>query len=614
MKPWYETDIQRFQMEISSLKALNVSVEIDNPASEAGVLRLTLKIEGDNPVFDLPDKSQELVLQAVYPDMFPFFRPHVFAYDLSLPRHQNPFQKNLCLLERISDAWLPDYTLGWLLQTQLAKAIKEGSITDPEQLLAKGDEQAEPENEYYPVNNDCPLIFDSSGFSTDLYDGEVPQVLGHITYGLEPKKIFPLGIAALKTYDTNNNLLSCLPKTVADTHSDILTGQVFRFSERPPFGEALADRDWILGKLKEHGVDFRFEKRVLRKHATSGNKVDIRGLIAINFPEEVSPGVKKMTGWVFILLFEIKIRRLQKGRSFYDPPNQGGLYPHPIHVVSSEVNVRIPKLKSLRDKTISIVGLGALGAPMVIEFAKAGVGEIRILDYDIVDAATSVRWPFGLAVAGKYKTDVLKDFIASNYPATKIKELNIKLGDLRALGSTPTEFFTDNHLPMMEQFFTNCSIIIDASAEPAISHYLCFRAVKSAVPFISVWATEGALGGSILRTIPNSAEACWMCYQWYGVDRAVPIPPHDPSGKIQPIGCGDLSFTGAGFDLQNLAVAGVRMAVSTLCNGVDGGYPFLEKNLHILRLVDEQGVTIAPWWEAVLLKKHPKCVYCNFQE
>ena len=48
----------------------------------------------------------------VEPEAFPLFRPEVFAEELSLPRHQNPLAKNLCLLPRPSQFWDVSKTIG----------------------------------------------------------------------------------------------------------------------------------------------------------------------------------------------------------------------------------------------------------------------------------------------------------------------------------------------------------------------------------------------------------------------------------------------------------------------------------------------------------------------
>ena len=63
----------------------------------------------------------------------------------------------------------------------------------------------------------------------------------------------------------------------------------------------------------------------------------------------------------------------------------------------TDLFTRIPELKPLREKTVAVFGLGCLGAPSVLEFARAGVECIRLVDFDVVDPATGVRWPLGFS-------------------------------------------------------------------------------------------------------------------------------------------------------------------------------------------------------------------------
>src|SRR5437764_687030 len=60
-------------------------------------------------------KGETIALRIVYPDLFPYYRPEVFAPGLSLGRHQNPFDSNLCLLEAPSRAWGTTETAAWLV-------------------------------------------------------------------------------------------------------------------------------------------------------------------------------------------------------------------------------------------------------------------------------------------------------------------------------------------------------------------------------------------------------------------------------------------------------------------------------------------------------------------
>jgi hypothetical protein len=96
--------------------------------------------------------------------------------------------------------------------------------------------------------------------------------------------------------------------------------------------------------------------------------------------------------------------------------------------------------------------------------------------------------------------------------------------------------------------------------------------------------------------------------QWQS-DNADLVPPADSNGEIQPPGCGDITFTGAGFDLQQISLAGVRLAISTLCRGNENAYPDCAWDWAVLKLVNEHGIPIPPNWIAQPLIAHPDCPY-----
>lgn len=99
-----------------------------------------------------------------------------------------------------------------------------------------------------------------------------------------------------------------------------------------------------------------------------------------------------------------------------------------------------------------------------------------------------------------------------------------------------------------------------------------------------------------------------MCLQHATTDGTVPSPPSDPSGDVQPRGCADPTFTGAGFDVAEVALNGVRLAVSALVGGLYGGYPEADWDVAIISFRDESGREIMPQWQTFKLHRHPLCL------
>ncbi len=87
-------------------------------------------------------------LDVVYLDTFPRTRITVFAPDLDLERHQQPFTKNLCVLAQGSDQWHPRWLAATVVSEQVPRLL--GLLTGPEETLRDEEEpQGEPFTDYY---------------------------------------------------------------------------------------------------------------------------------------------------------------------------------------------------------------------------------------------------------------------------------------------------------------------------------------------------------------------------------------------------------------------------------------------------------------------------------
>jgi molybdopterin/thiamine biosynthesis adenylyltransferase len=266
-----------------------------------------------------------------------------------------------------------------------------------------------------------------------------------------------------------------------------------------------------------------------------------------------------------------------------------------------DLTTRIPELLKLQDKTVTVIGAGCLGAPSILEFARNGVGKLRIIDFDVVEAGTIIRWPFGIHSVGNLKTKVLNEFIKNNYPFTKVEELTKRIGEVR---ESPSQI---SDLDILNQALNNTDLIYDASAEIGIQHLLSDLAKENNIPYLSISTTYGAWGGIILRIRPQKTEGCWNCYMNYLNDGHIPTPYSDPAGEVQPMGCASPTFTGSSFDSGMIALGGVRLAMSTLTENEEKGYPKFEWDAAIINMRDQNGNAITPSWQTFEIKKHPSC-------
>ena len=269
----------------------------------------------------------------------------------------------------------------------------------------------------------------------------------------------------------------------------------------------------------------------------------------------------------------------------------------------ADLSSRIPELASLKNRRVVVMGLGGIGAPSAIEFARSGVGELRVLDRDIIEPGTVVRWPLGFAAVGVSKAAAISQFVAVNYPYTNVTAQHHLIGNALNVGVSDLE--------ILDKLLDGVDLVYDATAEPGLQHLFSDLAAERGVAYICASTTPGAWGGLIARICPKQTDGCWNCLQWHLMDSSIPTPPNYPRGMVQPRGCADPTFIGAGFDVSQVALAGVRLAVATLCHGLNGGYPDFDWDVGVLELRDGDGQAIASRWNTFPLSRHSKCTCAN---
>lgn len=271
-----------------------------------------------------------------------------------------------------------------------------------------------------------------------------------------------------------------------------------------------------------------------------------------------------------------------------------------------DLAARIPELQPLRHKTIAVFGLGCLGAPGVLEFARSGAGCIRLVDHDCVDPATAVRWPIGFTAAGWKKVDVLCDRLAQDYPYTRAEPFDFRVGAVRK----PDE---PSQQSQIEKIISGADLVYDATGELGVQHFLTDCAWRRGVAYVGVSGTLGGWGGKVFRIRRRTGVGCWHCYRLACEEGCIPEPASAPDsqGTVQPAGCADPTFTGAGFDMLQVAMMGVRMAAATLCEGVLNAYPSFAWDVVHISLRAPNAALIAPEFRVYNISAHPRCPQCN---
>jgi len=83
--------------------------------------------------------------------------------------------------------------------------------------------------------------------------------------------------------------------------------------------------------------------------------------------------------------------------------------------------------KKLRNSTIGIAGLGGLGSNAAIALARAGIGRLVLVDFDVIEESNLTRQYYFTDQIGKPKTIALQDNIKKINPNVIIDSYDEKL-------------------------------------------------------------------------------------------------------------------------------------------------------------------------------------------
>lgn len=570
---WYDEYPERLEFELLALKSAGFSFEEDTERRAAGQLVLFVAY---------PISVVEHRLTVVFPPNYPYFAFQVFAPTLNLAHHQDPFSKLLCFVAGIDSEWNASTdTVAKYLLDRLPEVIKAGMGVA---AVSEAHEGAPITG--YMANNFQP----GSLVITAEWNLPIDQIRGHLRIGLEPG------------YDPNA-LLRCAVHEVHDLDGHLLGEADAAIKARYP-GSLNARWVRLPGPPKSSGT-----LQLLADAISIWPELNIPvtregpDVLGIVFRDEAL--YKEMHDlWIFV------VRRRDRdvaprGRKRLPPGDQYTYYlARPDRGGRDDVQARVPRLKALSNKTASVFGLGALGSTVAWQLARAGVGHLRLIDYDFVQVGNSPRWMIGKTAAGFQKAQVLSQDIAKNYPFVESLPIELKVGASYPIETTQTQLNYQEEL--MEQALKNTNLIVDCTVEFTVQHFLSDLAWKLGIPYIWVSGTPGSWGGIVGRAIRGKTSGCWKCFRHNQFEGVYPTPAFEEGPNVQPVGCFSPTFTGTGFDMDSVALEAVRLAVSTLSLGDETGYPDFAWDVGIVDLWRD-GHPITPHWETFPLDKNKAC-------
>lgn len=85
--------------------------------------------------------------------------------------------------------------------------------------------------------------------------------------------------------------------------------------------------------------------------------------------------------------------------------------------------------KKFASASVVVCGLGGLGSNIAVSLARAGIGNIHLIDFDRVDVSNLNRQQYFVSQLGEYKTDALLNNLKNISPYTVITSQCVKLNE-----------------------------------------------------------------------------------------------------------------------------------------------------------------------------------------
>jgi hypothetical protein len=559
---------------------------------EAGYAVLDVRPSG-NGIYELlveaPDEKTgvgQVELRIDLPASYPYMPPTVFADGLSLSHHQHPFSRNLCLIERSTKNWIPEWHVAGLLDNQLKRAIAAGDAAPGEGI--EEFEQGEPYSAYYSYRVNSALLSDVQGLAPSPGDN------GKISVSLLSDPVAEQRLVGTLDEIAINGIAHARERVTAvfgRFGPDRLAGR-WVMLDRPPATNDASEM-WALAEAAD----------VL--HASPNNCSDrtVREVRLVAFPEEHgynSTGI----GWVFLVKEHGAThgsRQDRRSRGAQREPDRYHLLPV-YRAGRDDLVYRSPEARGLESKAVMVIGCGAIGSVLVEHLARAGVGHFHLVDFDQLEPGNVSRHACGMDMAGTNKVIALARRVLEVNPYAEVAPVAAAIGATFASGGEVTE--TD----ALKAAMKSVDLVIDATAEIGVQEYTSTLSRSVGTTWLSADGTQGVGGGCVAR-VDAGSDACFSCLCWHQYEESLPTPIKVETGLVQPAGCASPTFTGTGFDLAVISLQAARVAVGALLRGVPGGYPEDGHDVYVLEMRDEHGEPCPPAWRGYELQRHPRCPY-----
>ncbi|MGZ8890817.1 MAG: HesA/MoeB/ThiF family protein [Nitrososphaeraceae archaeon] len=257
-------------------------------------------------------------------------------------------------------------------------------------------------------------------------------------------------------------------------------------------------------------------------------------------------------------------------------------------------------------KNVAIIGLGSGGSLIALYLAKSGIGNLTLIDGDVIMDHNIVRHICSLKDVGRFKTLAVKDHILDRVPTIKITTVE-----------KPFSRENKNIEAFFDFLLSKVDLIVSATGDNIMNDTINEFSYKRNIPIIFAGAFEKITGGIMIRIDPRKKSICYKCiYKKYGDDTIFQKPQVIDKNYIKNYGRDVkdmLTQPGLGIDIDLITLPTVKFILSTLLEEKDIDQSFKSDIYYWFNksLPDRKVETFVLYQEDRILEKIPDCHICS---
>jgi molybdopterin/thiamine biosynthesis adenylyltransferase len=209
-------------------------------------------------------------------------------------------------------------------------------------------------------------------------------------------------------------------------------------------------------------------------------------------------------------------------------------------------------MDGLQDKTIAVVGCGAVGSHTIERIASLGVGHFRLVDSESLESSNLYRHVLGISCVGGSKSEGMRDSISSRYPHI---EVQARARDVLIVLREEPEFIMAADLVLLA--------LGDETLELRLDEFLGKQKAR-----LHAWVEPLGIGGHVLAAGLGNGPGCFRCLfdrtEDAGMANRASFAKTGQSFQKSMAGCSGAFTPFAGIDADRTGIEAARLAARIL--------------------------------------------------